>query len=37
MDRTRAEGHATSGAALDTYVVELPGLDPAWARRNAEE
>ena len=23
--------------AVDAYVVEIPGLDPAWAEMNAEE
>jgi hypothetical protein len=37
MDRSRAQGHATIDAAVDAYVVEIPGLDRAWARLNAEE
>jgi hypothetical protein len=37
MDRSRVEGHATIGAAVDAYVVEIPGLDRAWAGLNAEE
>jgi hypothetical protein len=37
MDRSRAEGHATIGAAVDTYMVEIPGHDRAWAELNAEE
>jgi hypothetical protein len=37
MDRSRAQGHATIGAAVDAYVVEIPGLDRAWAGLNAEE
>jgi hypothetical protein len=27
MDRSRAEGHPTIGAAVDAYVAEIPGLD----------
>jgi len=37
MDRSRADGHPTIGAAVDAYVVEITGLDPAWAGLNAEE
>jgi hypothetical protein len=37
MDHSRAEEHPTIGAAVDAYVVEIPGLDPAWAGLNAEE
>jgi hypothetical protein len=37
MDTRRAEGHATIGAAVDACVVEIPGLDRAWAGLNAEE
>ncbi len=37
MDRSRAEGHPTVGSAVDAYVVEIPGLDRAWAGLNAEE
>ncbi len=37
MDRSRSVGHSTIGAAVDAYVVEIPGLDPAWAGLNAEE
>ena len=37
MDRSRAQGHPTIGSAVDAYVVEIPGLDRAWAGLNAEE
>jgi hypothetical protein len=37
MDRSRAEGHATVGAAVDAYVVEIPGMSREWAGLNAEE
>jgi hypothetical protein len=37
MDRSRAQGHATIGAAVDAYLVEIPGLDRMWAGLNAEE
>ena len=37
MDRNRADGRLTIGAAVDAYVVEIPGLDRAWAGLNAEE
>jgi hypothetical protein len=37
MDRSRAHGHETIGAAVDAYVVELPGLSREWAGLNAEE
>jgi len=37
MDRGRSDGHPTIGAAVDAYVVEIPGLDRAWAGLNAEE
>jgi hypothetical protein len=37
MDRSRAEGHATIGAAVDAYVIEIPGLDRAWAGLKAKE
>jgi len=37
MDRSRAAGHPTIGAAVGVYVVEIPGLDRAWAGHNAEE
>jgi hypothetical protein len=37
MDLSRAQGHPTIGAAVDAYVVEIPGLDRAWAGLNAEE
>jgi hypothetical protein len=37
MDRSRAQGHPTIGAAVDAYVVEIPGIDHSWARLNAEE
>jgi len=30
-------GHPTIGAAVDAPVVEIPGLDRAWAGLNAEE
>jgi hypothetical protein len=37
MNLSRAQGHPTIGAAIDAYVVEIPGLDRAWAGLNAEE
>jgi len=37
MNLSRAQGHPTIGAAVDAYVVEIPGMDPAWAGLNAEE
>ena len=37
MDLSRVQGHPTIGAAVDAYVVEIPGLDRAWAGLNAEE
>jgi hypothetical protein len=37
MNLSRAQGHATIGAAMDAYVVEIPELDRAWAGLNAEE
>jgi hypothetical protein len=37
MNCSRAEGYPTFGAAVDAYVVEITGLDPAWAGLNAEE
>jgi hypothetical protein len=37
MNQSRAQGHLTIGAAVDAYVVEIPGLDRAWAGLNAEE
>jgi hypothetical protein len=37
MDSSRAAGHPTIGAAVDAYVLEIPGLDRAWAGLNAEE
>ena len=37
MDQGRAHGHATIGAAVDAYVVELTGMHRAWAGLNAEE
>jgi len=37
MDGGRARGRGTIGAAVDAYVVEVPGLDPAWAGLKAEE
>lgn len=37
MNLSRAQGHPTIGAAVDAYVVEIPGLDRAWAGLNAEE
>jgi hypothetical protein len=37
MNLSRAQGHPTIGAAVDAYVVEIPGLDRAWAALNAEE
>jgi hypothetical protein len=37
MDSSRTQGHTTIGAAVDAYVVEIPGLDHAWAGLNAEE
>jgi hypothetical protein len=37
MDMSRAGGHETIGAAVDTYVVEIPGLRRNWAGLNAEE
>jgi hypothetical protein len=30
MNLSRAQGHPTIGAAVDAYVVEIPGLDHAW-------
>jgi hypothetical protein len=36
MDRSRAQGHPTIGAAVDGYVVEIPGLHRAWAGLNAK-
>jgi hypothetical protein len=37
MNLSRAQGHPTIGAAVDAYVVEIPGLDRGWAGLNAEE
>jgi hypothetical protein len=37
MNLSRAQGHPTIGAAVDAYVVEVPGLDRAWVGLNAEE
>jgi hypothetical protein len=37
MHLSRAQGHPTIGSAVDTYVVETPGWDRAWAGLNAEE
>ena len=37
MDRSSARGHATIGAAVDAYVVEITGLHREWAGLNAEE
>jgi hypothetical protein len=37
MDCGREHGRATIGAAVDAYVVEIPGMDPEWAGLNAEE
>ena len=37
MHLSRAQGHPTIGAAVDAYMVEIPGLDRAWAGLNAEE
>jgi hypothetical protein len=37
MERSRAEGHPTLGAAVDADVVEIPGPDRTWAGLNAEE
>ena len=37
MNLSRAQGHLTIGAAVDAYVVEITGLDRAWAGLNAEE
>ena len=36
MDDYRACGRGTIGAAVDAYVVAIPGLDPVWAGLNAE-
>jgi hypothetical protein len=33
----RAQGHPTIGAAVDAYVVEIPGMWREWAGLNAEE
>ena len=37
MNLGRIQGHPTIGSAVDAYVVEIPGLDRAWAGLNAEE
>jgi hypothetical protein len=37
MNLSRAQGYLTIGVAVDAYVVEIPGLDRAWAGLNAEE
>jgi hypothetical protein len=37
MNLSRAQGYPTIEAAVDADVVEIPGLDRAWARLNAEE
>jgi hypothetical protein len=37
MNLSRAQGHRTIGAAVDACVVEIPGIDRAWAGLSAEE
>jgi hypothetical protein len=37
MNLSRAQGHPTIGAAVDAYVIEISGLDRAFAGMNAEE
>jgi hypothetical protein len=37
MNLSRAQGHSTIGAAVDAFVVAIPGRDHAWAGLNAEE
>jgi hypothetical protein len=33
MNLSRAQGHPPIGSAVDAYVVEIHGLDRAWAER----
>ena len=37
MDHGRADWHPTIGAAVDAYVVEIPGWDCAWAGLTSED
>jgi len=37
VNLSRAKGHPTIAAAVDAYVVEIPGLHRAWPGLNAEE
>jgi hypothetical protein len=37
MNLSRAQGHPTIGAAVDAYVVEIPGMAREWAGLHAEE
>lgn len=37
ISHTRISGRATISAAVDGYVVEIPGLRSEWAGLNAEE
>jgi len=37
VDTGRAHGHPTPGAAVDAYVVEIPGMWREWAGLDAEE
>ena len=37
MNLSRAQRHPAIGAVVDAYVVEIPGLDRAWAGLNAED
>jgi hypothetical protein len=36
MNPSHVQGHPTIGAAADAYVVEILGLDRAWAGLSAE-
>ena len=37
IDESRRQGHQTIGAAVDAYVVEIPGMCREWAGLTAEE
>jgi hypothetical protein len=37
MNLNRVHGHPTTGSAVDAYVVDIPGMNRAWAGLNAEQ
>jgi hypothetical protein len=37
MNLSPAQWHPTIDAAVDAYVVDIPGIDSVWAGLNAEE